>query len=58
MPKKNKRCENCGSKVYDLGCVNCDEENYIEQQEWENELDDLGGTGHGDISMSDADPGL
>ncbi len=27
-----KTCENCGSKVFRLGCVNCDEENYIEEQ--------------------------
>ena len=25
-------CENCGCRVYKLGCVNCDEENYIEEQ--------------------------
>ena len=29
-----KTCENCGSRVYNLGCVNCDEENYIEEQEY------------------------
>lgn len=29
-----KTCENCGSRVYALGCVNCDEVNYIEEQEW------------------------
>ena len=28
-----KTCENCGSRVYGLGCVNCDEINYIEEQE-------------------------
>lgn len=28
-----KTCENCGSRVYNLGCVNCDEEAYIEEQE-------------------------
>lgn len=28
-----KTCENCGSRVYALGCVNCDEVNYIEEQE-------------------------
>ena len=27
-----KSCENCGSAVYKLGCVNCDEENYIAEQ--------------------------
>ncbi len=32
-----KTCENCGSRVYSLGCVNCDEENYIEQQRAEND---------------------
>jgi len=29
-----KTCENCGSNVYGLGCVNCDEMNYIEEQEY------------------------
>lgn len=29
-----KTCDNCGSAVYSLGCVNCDEENYIAQQEY------------------------
>lgn len=31
-------CENCGSKVFSLGCVNCDEQNYIDKQILENEL--------------------
>lgn len=30
-------CENCGSKVYKNGCVNCNEIEYIEEQY--NELD-------------------
>lgn len=29
-------CEDCGSKVFNLGCVNCDEENYISEQELRN----------------------
>lgn len=29
-------CENCGSKSFNLGCVNCDEQNYIDQQIVEN----------------------
>ena len=29
-----KSCENCGCRVYTLGCVNCDEANYIEDQEY------------------------
>lgn len=28
-----KSCENCGCRVYSLGCVNCDEVHYIAQQE-------------------------
>ena len=28
-----KACENCGSRVYTLGCVNCDEDAYIAEQE-------------------------
>jgi hypothetical protein len=33
-----KTCENCGSNVYGLGCVNCDEVNYIEEQEYLTDL--------------------
>lgn len=33
-----KICEDCGSNVYALGCVNCDEVNYIEEQEQLTEL--------------------
>lgn len=25
-----KTCENCGERVYSLGCVNCNEADYIE----------------------------
>lgn len=28
-----KTCENCGSRVYSLGCTWCDEWNYIAEQE-------------------------
>jgi hypothetical protein len=28
-----RTCENCGERVYSLGCVNCDEPAYIEQQD-------------------------
>jgi hypothetical protein len=28
-----KTCENCGCRVYALGCVNCNEDAYIDQQE-------------------------
>ena len=27
-----KTCEDCGERVYSLGCVNCNEAAYIEQQ--------------------------
>ncbi len=27
-----KTCEDCGCKVYNIGCVNCNEENYISEQ--------------------------
>ena len=27
-----KTCEDCGSRVYNLGCVNCNEEAYIAEQ--------------------------
>jgi len=29
-----------------------------DEDDWDNQCDDRGGTGHGDISHSDADPGL
>lgn len=28
-----KTCPNCGERVYRLGCTNCDEKAYIEDQE-------------------------
>ena len=28
-----RTCENCGCRVYSLGCTNCDEPAYIEEQE-------------------------
>lgn len=28
-----KTCPNCGSRVYSLGCVYCDEDAYIAEQE-------------------------
>lgn len=28
-----KTCENCGGRVYKLGCENCDEMNFIAEQE-------------------------
>lgn len=33
-----KTCPNCGERVYRLGCVNCDEAAYIEQQEMLDQL--------------------
>lgn len=33
-----KTCPDCGSRVYKLGCVNCDEENYIAEQEYLTQL--------------------
>lgn len=29
-----KTCENCGEPVYSLGCVNCNEIEYIEEQDY------------------------
>lgn len=28
----NKYCENCGSRFYSSGCMNCNESNYIAKQ--------------------------
>lgn len=28
-----KTCENCGERVYGLGCVNCDEQAYMDAAE-------------------------
>ena len=33
-----RACPDCGCRVYGLGCVNCHEEAYIEEQAW---LDDV-----------------
>lgn len=27
-----RTCPDCGGRVYNLGCVNCNEEDYIEEQ--------------------------
>lgn len=27
-----KTCENCGSRIFEYGCVNCNEEDYITMQ--------------------------
>lgn len=34
-----RTCEDCGSRVYNLGCVNCNEEAYIAEQERLTNLD-------------------
>jgi len=34
-------CENCGCRIYSNGCVNCDEENYIQEQIENTEDDDV-----------------
>lgn len=31
-------CPDCGERVYNLGCTNCDEAAYIEEQEYLTEL--------------------
>jgi hypothetical protein len=33
-----KTCPDCGCRVYSLGCTNCNEEAYIEQQAMFDEL--------------------
>lgn len=44
---KGKICENCGSPKYeDLGCVWCDEQNYIDYQEMRIEEDNDERTTH------------
>ena len=47
-----KTCPDCGERVYSLGCVNCDEANYIEAQRM---LDDLLG-GPEDEWIDDGNP--
>jgi hypothetical protein len=32
MPKPKEYCLDCGCPVYSLGCTNCNEENYIDEQ--------------------------
>ena len=46
-----KTCEDCGERVYNLGCVNCNEPAYIEEQEMLTELY------AGDTSDGDDDAG-
>jgi len=33
-----KTCENCGGRIYKYGCVNCNEEDYIAEQNDESNL--------------------
>jgi len=40
MANPRTTCENCGSRVYSRGCVNCDEENYIAEQSEYDALDE------------------
>lgn len=30
-----KTCEDCGCRIYEYGCVNCNEQEYIDMQESE-----------------------
>ena len=58
------RCPECGGALHTLegnywekagrGCLDCD---YFEEAEHQPEYDN-GPTGHGDLCLSDADPGL
>ncbi len=34
-------CEDCGCAVYNLGCTNCNEEDYIEEQEYLTSLPEI-----------------
>jgi hypothetical protein len=57
-----KTCENCGERVYNLGCVNCNEMAYIEEQDRLTDLQypegsiakDSGGELHDDGSVAPA----
>jgi len=31
-----KTCEDCGCRIYNLGCVNCNEIDYIQEQDYNN----------------------
>lgn len=33
-----KTCKDCGCAIYNLGCVNCNEVEYIEEQDWLTEV--------------------
>jgi hypothetical protein len=33
-----KTCPDCGCRVYNLGCVNCNEADYIEEQNYFDEV--------------------
>ena len=32
-----KTCPDCGCRVYEYGCVNCNEQDYTDMEEYENE---------------------
>lgn len=58
---ETKYCENCGCKIFSLGCVNCNEIDYIEEQNEQlrlNECIDCGGIGgkHSVGCPNDSDP--
>jgi hypothetical protein len=33
-----KTCEDCGCRVYEYGCVNCNEQDYIDMQAYYDDL--------------------
>mgnify|MGYP001618315624 CR=1 FL=1 len=39
IPNKRKNqvvyCDDCGCRMYEYGCVNCNEQDYIDAQDWE-----------------------
>lgn len=34
-----KTCEDCGSRIFEYGCVNCYEEDYIAMQDYYNDME-------------------
>ena len=50
-----KTCPDCGSRVFNRGCVNCDKDNYIAEQEYFNHLPEIYDNIEADIELPKAE---
>lgn len=51
-----KTCQDCGERVYNLGCTNCNEGAYIEEQEYLTELQYRVASAEPDTDVDAVDP--